>query len=817
MNHNHSHFRITKAISGAIIFSALLSNAHSETPLPDGIQEVGTSRLIIGLQVPVQPEGELSGVQSVDNQRDAISWAQAQFVNQLNNGLQEDGISGASATVEVEKKFTTIPYLVMEVDHATAERIQKNSLVASIEIDVPQPPTLADSVPLIGANTAWSQGYNGSGQAVAILDTGVDKTHSALSGKVIAEACYSTTSSGSSATTLCPDGSEMQIGNGSGVDCSGAYGCGHGTHVAGTVAANSDTVKGVAPGANLIAIQVFSKFSSTSYCVGGAPCVLSYTSDQIAGLERVLELHDSGMTIASINMSLGGGRYTTACFSSMQSIINNLRSLGIATVVASGNNGYTDGISSPSCVDAAISVGATTKSDTVASYSNSASILDLLAPGSGIVSTLPGNNMGTKSGTSMATPHVAGAFALLKSAAPTATIDELETLLKNTGKPITDSRNGLTKPRINLAKAIEQLAPANKQPNIAANPLTYNFGNVNVSETSDVKIITITNVGEGELKIGQLTLPSTDFILANDTCSNQSLATTSTCTVQITFKPQTAGAKNATLSIASNDPDTNPLTVTLTGNGILINVEPEITPASCRLYAVHDQSINNSQFISINILDESYPISTLGSLHLDRDIEAIAIHPQTNIIYAASGDEVTKERQQGLVYKVDAKTGKLTEVGSTGFKEIEALAFSADGNTLWAWAKGDGMITVDQQTGKGNLIVPADIPIEGFTLSKKKSTVFYGAVNADLWIYDSATGNLNITCTGQFPGETEALTTIQDQAGNDLLLIGVHNDKRFKLHVFDPATCQVLIAQEISSRPFNDIEGIAIPTQACVQ
>jgi subtilisin len=810
------HFRLTQSkwwlIGGLLAIFSL--GIHAEDKLNNRLgipfkapEPTGATRLIIGLKVPTQPEGELSGTQSVAEQRNAIEFAKTQFLSELKQSLEVDGLSGAASTVEVKKQFKTIPYLVMEVNPAILSKIEENSQVADVAVDEIHPPTLSDSTVLIGADDVWEQGYTGSGQVVAVLDTGVDKTHPALRGKIVKEACYSTTSTSYEASTVCPNGEESEEGNGAGVACdSSVTGCDHGTHVAGIIAANG-SVNGVAKDAQLIAIQVFSRFDNPNYCLGSDSCALSFTSDQIAALEYVYQLRDSGMDIAAVNMSLGSGKYAETCASSMQSIIQNLRSVGIATVVASGNEGYTDGIASPACVEGAISVGASTKSDTVANYSNSADILDLLAPGSQIVSTLLDKETGSKSGTSMAAPHVAAAFALLKEAAPNATVDEIERILKRTGKRITDNRNALVKPRIDLAKALEQLAPSSAEANIEVTPMSYDFGDIIVNKSSDSATITISNQGESNLKIGNLAIDHENFKIATDGCSDASLAAGESCTVTVTFNPSVGGAQNATLQIPSNDPDTATVEVSLTGQGIEENTGTGPTPASCLLYAVHDGGVNNSQLLTIDPTD--FAVNSLGEMHKGHDIEALAVHPTTNIIYAASGDKATNGKK-GHLYQVDAQTGELISVGSTGFKEIEDLAFSADGNTLWAWAKGDGIITIDLATGVGTSNVVSDIQVEGMALSKNTSTLFYGSVGQALWTYDSSNAQLTEKCTN-FGGETEALEIMAD----DLLLFGRHDDKTFNLHVFDPATCQVLLDQDIDVTPYDDVEGIALPTAAC--
>ncbi|MEK8021803.1 MAG: S8 family serine peptidase, partial [Candidatus Parabeggiatoa sp.] len=580
------------------------------------VQETGMARIIVTLKMPEQPDDGLAGTAAVKEQRTQINQLQWQFFRELNPSLEGD-ISGTLEAAGVHN-FRTIPAVAMEVGFDSLTSIQNNDLVDSVEIDVPHPPTLSDSTSIIGAvdgDGVWQLDYSGAGQTVAVLDTGVDKTHPDLADKVVSEACYSTTSSAHEATSVCPNGKEEQIGNDAGVACSGASGCDHGTHVAGIVAANG-SIQGVAKDADIIAIQVFSIFNSSQYCGLSAPCVLSYTSDQIAGLERVLALYEDGMdNIASVNMSLGGGNYPDVCNGAIQGVIDNLREAGIATIVSSGNNGYKDGIASPACISSAISVGATTKSDTVPDYSNSADTLDLLAPGSYIRSTLPGGSTGPKSGTSMAAPHVAGAFAVLKSAAPDASVDQILNILKQTGVSVTDTRNSITKPRINLTKALERIAPSADEPNIEVTPTSHNLGNVILGDSSTVTV-TISNTGNSDLEIGQLSLGGTDFVVNNDTCSNTTVAVNNNCTVTITFTPATEGVKTTKLLIPSNDPDIAVTKVSLTGKGltdVVLIPEIAVTPTSHNFGYV---KVGHSSTVTVKISNTGNSDLEIGQLKL---------------------------------------------------------------------------------------------------------------------------------------------------------------------------------------------------------
>lgn len=346
----------------------------------------------------------------------------------------------------------------MQADAIDVQDLLDDPEVMDVFEDVAYPPALIDSLPLIGASSNGAfDGYSGQGQVIAILDTGVDKNHPFLAGKVISEACYSSSYSSQGSTSLCPGGASESTAVNSGLNCNASLGgCSHGTHVAGIAAGRGTSFSGVARDAELIAIQIYSQFPSSA--CGGSPCVMAYTSDIIKGLERVHALRNS-YPIAAVNLSLGGDVSTATCDRDpTKPMIDALRDAGIATVIASGNNGYTNAISAPGCVSTAVTVGSTTKTDEVSSFSNSASFLDLLAPGSAIYSSIIGNGFQTWNGTSMAAPHVAGAWAVLKSVKPTAAVDEVLAALQTTGVPINDA--GLVKPRIEIADAIIALGGA---------------------------------------------------------------------------------------------------------------------------------------------------------------------------------------------------------------------------------------------------------------------------------------------------------------------------------------------------------------------
>ncbi|WP_158838774.1 S8 family peptidase [Streptomyces sp. NRRL S-1022] len=372
-------------------------------------------------------------------------------------------LSSAASAGETVQSYQTMPVVTLKVDRSGLDKLSAQPGVVSVTEDVPARPSLDESVPIIGADQASAQGMTGAGSVVAVLDTGVATGHPFLKDRVVAEACFSPVDPDYGATSLCPDGTDHQEGPGtadSGTGpCAAIAECDHGTHVAGIVAGNGAGLtgapkRGVAPGANLVAIQVFSKFDSEDVCgPGAAPCVLSFTSAQLAGLEKVLQLRQSGTPLVAANLSLGAGRYATACDTDpRKAAIDNLFAAGVATVVAAGNNGYTDAVSAPACVPSAIAVGATTDDDQLSAFTNRGPLLDLLAPGTSIVSSVPGNGYASKNGTSMAAPHVSGALAILRQAFPDDSIANLQSRLKNSGKSI--SYTGADTPRINVAQAL---------------------------------------------------------------------------------------------------------------------------------------------------------------------------------------------------------------------------------------------------------------------------------------------------------------------------------------------------------------------------
>ncbi|WP_449539704.1 S8 family serine peptidase [Ferdinandcohnia sp. Marseille-Q9671] len=240
---------------------------------------------------------------------------------------------------------------------------------------------------MIKAPQAWGVTNGSSAVKVAVLDTGIDHNHPSL-------ANFVNTSLGRSFV----GGTTMDVQ-------------GHGTHVAGTIASYG-SVSGVMQNATLIPVKVLGDDGSGS--LYGITQGILYAADIDADV---------------INMSLGGGGYNQ----SMDEAVQTAAAQGTIVVAASGNDGASS-ISYPAAYSSVIAVGSVTSNRTRSSFSNYGSGLELMAPGSSIYSTYPNGRYSTLSGTSMATPHVAGVAGLIRAANPNISVSEARQILRDTAQ-----------------------------------------------------------------------------------------------------------------------------------------------------------------------------------------------------------------------------------------------------------------------------------------------------------------------------------------------------------------------------------------------
>lgn len=336
-------------------------------------------------------------------------------------------------SMETIKDFANLPMAAVRVNSVNdLSAMVSDPRVVKVYENKKNRMALTQSLPLINQPEVEAAGYLGEGTTVAVLDTGVDYTRDAFGnctelGKADCKLVH--------AEDFAPD-DRVQDDNG------------HGTNVAAAVL-------GVAPEARIAALDVFDGDTALD-------------SDILNAIDWAIT-HQETYNIVAINLSLGGNEhFESECEDNVYSnAFAQARIAGILPVVAAGNEGNKNGISSPACALGAVSVGAVydenagpiawtacsdvdTAPDQVTCFSNSAPYLTLLAPGAFIDAA--GIELG---GTSQAAPHVAGAIAVLREAYPTEQLEQTVGRMTTTGIPVQDHANGLTSPRLDLLAAIE--------------------------------------------------------------------------------------------------------------------------------------------------------------------------------------------------------------------------------------------------------------------------------------------------------------------------------------------------------------------------
>ena len=429
---------------------------HTPVPVPAAVRNAvaaGPADVLVA----IDPSAGLARIRTATQSQLSAANRQAAVVDAAAalSQVKRQVSTAAGSGVHVQRDYQHLPVQVMRVDSAAAlAALAAAPGVTAVQLPGVMHTQATPNLELIGQPAASASGYTGAGVTVAVLDTGIDIAGSGgwfgdCSGGLNTGTCkvrsFTDTTGGSSTV------GDVDPGR-------------HGTNVAGLATA-------VAPAAKVAVYRVFQS--------DGAGGVIASDTSIFAALDDVAAQAGSA-NIRAANLSLGsGGNFNTVCTGSPYGpVFLNLRALGVLPAVAAGNNFGTDGVSSPACADGAFAVGAVmdrhlpddndftswiqcgnqtvSAPDAVACFSQSGDRLDLLAPG--LLVTAAGV---TESGTSQATPHVAGAVAALASARPNATTAQIDNALRTTGPLITDPREpNLRKHRLDIPAAAARLISA---------------------------------------------------------------------------------------------------------------------------------------------------------------------------------------------------------------------------------------------------------------------------------------------------------------------------------------------------------------------
>jgi uncharacterized repeat protein (TIGR01451 family) len=442
------------------------------------------------------------------------------------------------------RDFSHLPMAYMQIRTPLAlERLRNRPDVIALLPNQRWDLALAESGSLISQPQTVALGQTGAGTTVAVLDTGVDYTHSAF---------------GACTAPDTPAGCRVTVAMDFATDDGELDASGHGTNVAGIVA-------GVAPDSKIAALDIFDGNSASS-------------TDIIDAINWAISNRDT-YNIVAINLSISGHtEHSSTCDSYYNNPfrypIGNARDAGILTIASAGNDGFTAGLPMPACTPEAISVGAVYDSDLgsmsfgnctdnpaltnqVTCFSNSASYLSLLAPGA--VITAAGSSY---SGTSQAAPHVSGLVALLKGAHPGESADQIESRLLTSGTLVTDPKSGLTHPRIEAYDAATE-STADLGISLAAAP-----DPVYVNQTLTY---TLTTTNNGPATASNVTLSdqlptAVSFISAPTecteaaglvTCNLGDLVNGASSEIQILVTTDSDGAITNTPTVSSDTEDLN--------------------------------------------------------------------------------------------------------------------------------------------------------------------------------------------------------------------------------------------------------------------
>jgi subtilisin family serine protease len=396
-----------------------------EAEVAEGVEEALEASSAVTVMVSLEvPDAETD----IREQLLQIAQVQGHILNQV-----------SAEDLTLVYQYQTMPALVGIVTSEGLDILRKQPEVQAVALDTWDQEELAESATFVRAHDVWRNfGLTGAGVNVALLDTGIDNEHPDLADNIVDQQCF----------VACPndDSNNAQDDNG------------HGTHVAGIIASQGRTSpRGIAPDAGIVAVRVMD--STGRY----------KPSDFVAGIDWAVA-NQARLNIKIVNLGMHSSDYYSGiCDAEVDprliDAVKRARQAGMIVFAPAGSGGLAEMMSAPACISGVVSVSMTDKAGRL-SGENSSSALDLLAPGESIVSAALGGGQTLYYGTSHASPHAAAVAALMLQANPNLSVAEIEGILKETGVPVTDSRNDRIRitPRIDALAAVTRVVEGQATP-----------------------------------------------------------------------------------------------------------------------------------------------------------------------------------------------------------------------------------------------------------------------------------------------------------------------------------------------------------------
>ena len=444
--------------------SLLMASCHDDAPVEHASAALTRATLSDELQAALAREPSADVIINLREPYSAGRAQRAQAIASRASALQAQ----LGPELEHARSYHSTPALAGKLTRAGLLRLEGHPEVASVQIDHRGKAQLTEAVSAVQAAAVHSAlQLTGKGVRVGVLDTGVQPDHPDLSDAVVAQRCFT--------RGACPP-----LRRNEGEDATDDNG--HGTSIAGAIASRGRvSAPGFAPGAELVVFKVLAADST------------GVESDWVAALDYIYDNLDR-LQVKLVNLSFVSERLfddgtCDRAAPALAAAIANLTSAGVAVLGASGNNGSSEQLAVPACNTGVIAVGASYDSDVgpmpassgtfrqliggafaacrdeqssatrLTCYTNSSPRLELIAPGSPIVSDWIGGGTSLRGGTSYAAAAVTGIGALLWECNPELDPSALLQVLKATGLPLTDERNGLSFPLVQAELAVRQACP----------------------------------------------------------------------------------------------------------------------------------------------------------------------------------------------------------------------------------------------------------------------------------------------------------------------------------------------------------------------